>query len=171
MSRRSEFRRLGKRGSYRFGWLAVPGAEPAPRPAPFVPRFGSRTRSGSGTGWAWPVSCAVAAVVLGFGASAFGLWWLPFAAGVLGGLSVWRARSAVLWGCGAVCVGWGGALWWPALVDGAPAGATARVVAALAGLPPFAGVGVAGTLLVGILQVLAAVWLTRALRRPGGAPS
>ena len=51
----------------------------------------------------------------------------------------------------AVCVGWGAALAWPAL-SGAPAGATARAVAALAGLPPYAGVGVAGTLLIGVLQ-------------------
>jgi hypothetical protein len=62
-----------------------------------------------------------------------------------------------------VLAGWGAALGWPAL-SGAPAGATARVIAALAGLPPHAAVGVAATLLVGLLQALAALWLTRALR-------
>ena len=46
---------------------------------------------------------------------------------------------------------------------GAPAGATARVIAALVGLPPHAAVGVAATLLIGVLQAVVAVWLARAL--------
>jgi len=50
----------------------------------------------------------------------------------------------------------------PAL-SGAPAGATARILAALAGLPPHAAVGVAATLLVGVLQALVALWLARAV--------
>ena len=62
----------------------------------------------------------------------------------------------------AVCVGWGAALWWPAL-SGAPVGPTARVVAALAGLPPYSAVGVAAALLVGVLQALAGCWLARAV--------
>ena len=62
----------------------------------------------------------------------------------------------------AVCVGWGAALWWP-VRSGAPVGATARVVAALAGLPPYAAVGIAGTLLVGVLQALVGCWLARAV--------
>ena len=101
------------------------------------------------------------AALLGLGA-AFGLWWLPFAAGIAAGAAPWRARSALGLVLVAVLAGWGAALWWPALT-GAPAGATARAVAALAGLPPYAGVGVAGTLLVGVLQALAAVWLARAV--------
>jgi branched-subunit amino acid transport protein len=128
-------------------------------------RLGTR---GSGAGavsvrW-WLVSCAVAAAVLGLGASFFGLWWLPFVAGLIAGACSWRVRSALPWVVVAVCAGWGAALWWPALAGNAPAGATARVVAALAGLPALAGAGVAGTLLIGILQGLAALWLTRALR-------
>jgi branched-subunit amino acid transport protein len=133
----SDFKRLGKRGSHRFGAVSVR--------------------------W-WLVSCAVAAAVLGLGASSFGLWWLPFVAGLLAGASSWRVRSALLWVLVAVGVGWGVALWWPALAGNEPAGATARVVAALAGLPAFAAVGVAGTLLIGVLQGLVAVWLARALR-------
>jgi hypothetical protein len=50
-------------------------------------------------------------------------------------------------------------------LSGAPAGATARVIAALAGLPPHAAVGVAATLAVGLLQVLAAFWLTRSVTK------
>ena len=125
---------------------------------PDFKRLGKR-----GSRW-WLVSCAAAAAVLGLDASLFGLWWLPFVAGLVAGASSWRVRSALLWVVVAVGVGWGVALWWPALTGNAPAGATARVVAAIAGLPAFAGVGVAGTLLVGALQGVVAVWLTRALR-------
>ena len=96
------------------------------------------------------------------------MWWLPFAAGIAAGIAPWRLRSALAAVVLAVLVGWGAALWWPAL-SGAPAGATARVIAALAGLPPHAAVGVAATLLVGVAQALVAFWLARALR-PGRPP-
>jgi hypothetical protein len=109
---------------------------------------------------AWLAACALAAVILGFGA-ALGLWFLPFVAGIAAGIAPWRARHALALVVLAVLVGWGAALWWPAL-SGAPAGATARVLAALAGLPPHAAVGVAATLLVGILQAVVALWLARA---------
>ena len=81
-------------------------------------------------------------------------------AGLAAGAAPWRARSALGLVAVAVAAGWGAALWWPTLT-GAPEGATARAVAALAGLPPYAGVGVAGTLLVGIVQGVVAVWLAR----------
>jgi hypothetical protein len=103
-----------------------------------------------------------AAAVLGLGAW-LGLWWLPFVAGVAAALTGWRVRSALTWAVLAVVAGWGVVLWIPA-VQSAPAGATAREVAALAGLPPHAFVAIAATLLVGTLQSLAALWLTRALR-------
>ena len=61
-----------------------------------------------------------------------------------------------------MAVGWGAALWWPAL-SGAPAGATARAIAALAGLPPHAAIGVAATVGIGILQAVVALWLARAV--------
>ena len=114
-----------------------------------------------GSALAWLAACAVTAAILGFGA-ALGLWFLPFVAGVAAGIAPGRARRALALVVLAVAAGWGAALWWPAL-SGAPAGATARAVAALAGLPPYAGVGVAGTLLIGVLQAVVAVWLVRAL--------
>ena len=49
------------------------------------------------------------------------------------------------------------------------AGATARAIASLAGLPPHAAVTIVATLLLATLQALAGAWLTRALlprRRP-----
>jgi hypothetical protein len=152
-------KRLGKRGAYRLGDLRFSGRPQARGPAPHRPSFG--TRRSRGAAWAWLTACAATAALLGLGA-AFGLWWLPFAAGIAAGAAPWRARSALGLVLVAVLAGWGVALWWPALT-GAPAGATARAVAALAGLPPYAGVGVAGTLLVGVLQVMAAAWLARAV--------
>jgi hypothetical protein len=130
--------------------------DPPERPGP-VPR-----RSGSAL-W-WLAAGVVTAVIAGFGA-VLGLWFLPFVAGVAAGLAPrWRTRSALGLVILAVAAGWGAVLWWGAL-SGAPAGATARVIAALAGLPPHAAVGVAATLAVGLLQVLAAFWLARAVTR------
>jgi hypothetical protein len=112
----------------------------------------------------WLAAGVVTAVIAGFGA-VLGLWFLPFVAGIAAGLAPrWRPRSALGLVLLAVAAGWGAVLWWGAL-SGAPAGATARVIAALAGLPPHAAVGVAATLAVGLLQVLAAFWLTRAVTK------
>jgi len=152
-------RRLGRRDAYRLGRLRGPAPPPPRRPTAFAPSFASRPPRGSLTRWL--VACAVAAALLGLGAR-FGLWFLPFVAGLAAGAARWRARSALALVVVAVAVGWGAALWWPAL-SGAPEGATARAVAALVGLPPYAGVGVAGTLLIGIVQGLAALWLSRAV--------
>jgi hypothetical protein len=46
---------------------------------------------------------------------------------------------------------------------GEPVGATARVIAALGGLPPHAAFGVVVTLVVACLQAAAGLWLGRAL--------
>jgi hypothetical protein len=150
-------RRLGKRGAYRLGTQREPSVGARPRSGGRGPSFG--TRRSRGPMLAWLAACAVTAAILGLGA-ALGLWFLPFVAGIAAG--PWRTRTAIALVVLAVIIGWGAALWWPTL-SGAPAGATARVIAALAGLPPHAAVGVAATLLIGILQALAALWLARAL--------
>jgi branched-subunit amino acid transport protein len=152
-------KRLGRREAYRLGQLRAPDSPPPRRPAPFAPSFASRPPRGSFVRWL--VACAVAAALLGAGAK-FGLWFLPFVAGLAAGAARWRGRSVLAFVVVAVAVGWGAALWWPTLT-GAPEGATARAVAALAGLPPYAGVGVTGTLLVGIGQGLVAAWFARAV--------
>src|ERR1700677_197291 len=152
-------RRLGKRGAYRLGAEREASAAARRRPGAREPSFGT-TRS-RGPLLAWLAACAVTAVILGLGA-AFGLWFLPFVAGIAAGAWRCRVRAALALAVLAVIAGWGAALWWPAL-SGAPSGATARVIAALAGLPPHAAVGVAATLLIGVLQALAALWLTRAV--------
>ncbi len=155
-----DVKRLGKPGAYRLGDLRILGASPRRRRPPHEPSFGAR-RSQAGL-VRWLSSYTAAAVLLGL-AAWLGLWWLPFVAGVAAGFTPWRARTALSWAALAVLAGWGAALWIPALT-GAPAGATAREVAALAGLPPYAFVAIAVTLLTGVLQAAVGLWLTRALR-------
>jgi hypothetical protein len=58
--------------------------------------------------------------------------------------------------------GWLTVLWLLAL-DGQPVGATARTVAALAGLPAHAWLAVAAVALLAGLQALAGAWLARAV--------
>ena len=72
-------------------------------------------------------------------------------------------------------VGWAIPLWVQAL-RGLPIGATARAIAGLAGLPPYAGVTIVLTLLLAALQALAGAWLAGALlprrwRRPASGSS
>jgi hypothetical protein len=181
---RREVTRLTKAGSYRFGALRLPWPVIKPLPRPRYPGFSSRhprfyvqysgfslrqpnstSRHLDGSQRGWLISCAVAAAMIGAGAWV-GLWWLPFVAGVAGGLAAptRRARWVLSWGVLAVAAGWGTVLWLPALT-GEPEGATARAIAALAGLPPYASVGVAATLLIGMLQAVVAVWLARAAGR------
>jgi hypothetical protein len=117
-----------------------------------------------------------------FAASALGAylgaWWVPFPVGVavgaigaLGAASAGAAgrprRGGVLAATAGAVLGWALPLWVMAL-SSLPVGATARVIAALAGLPPYAGVAVAVTLLLAALQVLAGAWLARAVL-PGAA--
>jgi hypothetical protein len=124
-----------------------------------------RVRQSAGRGLAWwlpPMVFAAALVALG---SAIGLWYLPFAAGVLLGVATRLARfgravsvtGLLLLGP----VGWGAALaamsW-----HGAAIGATARIAAAIAGLPPLAALTVALTLLIALVQAAAGLWLGRA---------
>jgi hypothetical protein len=153
-------KRLGKRGAYRLGELR--GAEPKPpkAPGPHRPAFGARHPRRSIL--TWLITCAAVAALLGVGA-ALGLWWLPFPVGLAAGVGPRRFRPALGLAVLGAAVGWGAALWWPAL-SGAPVSATARAIAALAGLPPHAWTGVAAALLLAILQSAGGFWLARAVR-------
>jgi hypothetical protein len=94
-----------------------------------------------------------------------GAWFVPFLVGLLaGGLrgAVPEFPSVPVATLAAVA-GWAGLLWAMALA-GLPVGATARAIAGLAGLPPYAAVTVVATLLLAALQVLAGAWLARAVR-------
>ncbi|MBV6699791.1 hypothetical protein KV557_22265 [Kitasatospora aureofaciens] len=117
-----------------------------------------------------PLLIAPAGALLVALGSATGLWYAPFAAGVLTGAATGLRRmrlpgtlgSAVLIGA----AGWAIPLAWRALA-GQPVGATAETIAALAGLPSSAALAVAATLLVAVLQTLAGCAVGRAfLPRP-----
>ena len=103
---------------------------------------------------------AVVTVVVA-GTAAAGLWFVPFAAGVAAGLASLRRPGVVPAAALGAVAGWALPLWILAL-RGLPAGATARAIAALAGIPPYAAVAVAVTLLLAALLTLAGAWLARA---------
>ena len=164
---RSELTRLGKRGSYRLGTLAPQGVGRPAAPKQFTPSFARPTRSGSA--WTWLAAAVVGAGLIAVGARA-DLWFIPVLVGFASGLAVrvsgWRlpvSVSAVIVMC---AVGWGAALAELAL-QGLPAGATAKTLAGIAGLPAYAVVGVAMTLAVAVLQGLVGFWLGRALTPRG----
>jgi hypothetical protein len=118
-----------------------------------------------GPGGAWTLGSLAAAALIAAG-TALGWWFLPFTGGAATGLAarLGRRRQRIALPT-AVCVaaaGWAVPLAWP-LLRGEPVGATARVVAALAGLPPYAASTVALTLFVAVLQALAGLWLVCAL--------
>jgi len=160
---RSELTRLGKRGSYRLGMLAPQGVTGPAAPRPFRPSFSKPRHPGPASAWAATGLAGTALVCAGAMA---GVWFVPLLIGVAGGIAArwgrWRTRGM---GCAVVAMcaaGWGAALAAMALA-GLPVGATARVVAAVAGFPAFAAVGIGGTLAVAVLQGLAGLWLGRAL--------
>jgi hypothetical protein len=95
--------------------------------------------------------------------AAVGLWFAPFVAGVAAGMASLRRPGVVPAATLGAVAGWALPLWILAL-RGLPAGATARAIAALAGIPPYAAVAVAVavTLLLAALQTLAGAWLARA---------
>ena len=96
-----------------------------------------------------------------------GAWWVPFLAGVAVGIGQAatrqrRGRGSVLPAVVGAVIGWLIPVWVLAL-RGQPVGATARAIAGLAGLPPYAGVTVAVLALLAALQVWVGAWLARAV--------
>jgi hypothetical protein len=104
---------------------------------------------------------AVVTVVVA-GTAAAGLWFVPFVAGVAAGLASLRRPGVVPAAALGAVAGWALPLWILAL-RGLPTGATARAIAAFAGIPPYAAVAVVVTLLLAGLQTLVGAWLARAL--------
>ena len=158
----ADLRRLGKRGSYRLGRLGAPRPTPSAPPAPHYPSFAPHHRGPAGL---WLLACLVGVVIVAAGALA-GWWFLPFLAGLAGGLAAhygrWRLRVSLPAVMLIAAAGWGVALWW--LVHrGLPEGAVAREIAALAGLPASSAVAIALTLLVAVIQAAVGLWLGRAL--------
>lgn len=155
-------RRLGKPGAYRLGELDHQPPRKTRRHTPREASFRRPRLSAPRAGW-WLLVVAAATACVTAGAVA-GLWFLPFVVGLAAGvLSCYAGLRMSLAGAAVAAIaGWAIPLWWLALHD-APVGATARTVAALAGLPPYAGVAVAVALLAAALQALAGLWLARAL--------
>jgi hypothetical protein len=158
----ADLRRLGKRGSYRLGRLGAPRPAPSAPPAPNYPSFAPHHR---GPAALWLLACLAGAVIVAAGALA-GWWFLPFLAGLAGGLAAhygrWRLRVSLPAVMLIAAAGWGAALWW-LVRGGLPEGAVAREIAALAGLPASSAVAIAVTLLVAVIQAAVGLWLGRAL--------
>jgi hypothetical protein len=165
----ADLRRLGKRGSYRLGRLGGPRPVPSAPPAPHYPSFASHHR---GPAALWLLACLAAAVIVVAGALA-GWWFLPFLAGLAGGLAAhygrWRLGVSLPAVMLIAAAGWGAALWW-LVRGGLPEGAVAREIAALAGLPASSAVAIAVTLLVAVIQAAVGLWLGRALAPGYGRP-
>ena len=135
--------------------MASPAAGPvsrAPATAPAAPRVT----------WARLAYDFVRVFFVCLPCAELGLWFAPFALAVAIGVFARRSRGAVLTVTAGAVAGWAVALWIMAL-NGLPVGATARTIAALAGLPPYAAVAVAVTLLLAALQALTGTWLARAV--------
>jgi hypothetical protein len=159
----TDYKRLGKRGSYRLGRLRAQGIRVAAPPVPFRPSFARSTRRGPASAWLAGLLLATAVIA---GGTVIGWWFLPFVAGLACGLANriagWRTRVALPAMVAMALAGWGIPLLWRT-VDGQPYGAVARVIAALAGLPASAAAGIALTVLVAVVQAVTGYWLGRAV--------
>jgi hypothetical protein len=163
----TDLRRLGKRNSYRLGRLRSQGIGDLGPASPGRPSF-TRPRHQGATG-VWLLAAAAGTALIAGGA-VIGLWFAPFAVGLAAGLANayggWRARVMIAAVAVMALIGWGVPLAWPAW-HGLPAGATARAIAALTGLPAYAAAGVALALAVAVAQGWAGLWLGRALTPRG----
>jgi hypothetical protein len=163
-----EFKRLGKRGSYRLGDLRARGGRVPARPVPFRPWFSRPDHRLPVSGWL--LLLLLGAVVIAVSAVP-GWWFMPFAMGLVAGVANragnWRTRVALPAVALMGAFGWGLPLCWQTAA-GQPYATVAREVAALAGLPGGAMTGLACTVLLAVLQAVVGYWLGRALTpRPG----
>lgn len=101
--------------------------------------------------------------------TAAGLWYLPFAAGLV--IGVWGRRRPALRTLAtaalAAAAGWALVLLW-SYAQGADIGGTARTVAALIGLPPPPSLMLLATLLLAAVQAAAGCTLGRTASRAVG---
>jgi hypothetical protein len=160
----TDFKRLGRRGSYRLGQLRAQGVKVTAPPEPFRMTFARKRRRGPASLWLLGLLTGVVVIALG---ARLGWWFVPFVVGVTAGLANriggWGARVAVPALVVVAVAGWGLPLLWRDAHSGQPYGAVAREVAAIGGLPAYAAVGIAVTLVVAIVQAGVGYWLGRAL--------
>lgn len=135
-------------------------------PAPVAPGDTTSVARGRARAVVPIAACLGAVIVIAAGAAA-GFWFLPFAAGLALGLLAryGRLRAALPVSAAVAAAGWAAPLAWQA-GGGEPVGATARSVAALAGLPASAALVVGITVLVAVVQAITGAWLARAIARP-----
>jgi hypothetical protein len=159
----ADLNRLGKRGSYRLGRLRAQGVGDMLPPAPFRPRFVRPVHRGPTALW---LLALVIGVLLIWAGAVVGWWFMPFGCGVLAGLANryggWRIQALVPAVALMAVAGWAIPLCFEAL-RGQPYWGTARVIAALLGLPASGALAIALTLLLGAAQALVGLWLGRAL--------
>lgn len=159
----ADFKRLGKRGSYRLGQLRAQGVGGRAYDEPFQPRFVRTDHRWPASHWLLGLLGGTLLVVAG---AAAGWWFMPFVAGLLAGganwIGAWSHRVAVPAVALMAAAGWAVPLWW-AVLRGEPDGAVAREVAAIGGLPGYAAVGMLVTVLVAAVQAIIGYWLGRAL--------
>jgi hypothetical protein len=159
----AEFRRLGKRGSYRLGKLRAQGVAGTERPIPFRPQFVRPDHRWPAP--VWLLGLLGGSLIMAGGAVA-GWWFVPFVAGVLAGLAnwigAWRLRVALPAVAAMAVVGWGAPAGWAAH-RGYPDGPVARLMSTTLGLPRYAAAGIALTMLIAVAQALAGYWVGRAL--------
>jgi hypothetical protein len=169
----TDHKRLGKRGSYRLGRLRAQGVSVVAPPLPSRPSFSSSRHRGSLALWlaGWVTLTALLAA-----GAAWGVWFVPYAAGLVAGFSTgcggWRLRPSLVAVITTALVGWGVPLGWSASASGGqPAGASARAIAELTGRPASALITFAVSLLVAVIQAMAGAWLGRVLApRPQASP-
>jgi hypothetical protein len=159
----ADFKRLGKRGSYRLGRLRTQGVGERQGVTLFRPRFSRMDHRWPASHWLLGLLGGVLLIAAG---AVAGWWFMPFAVGLLAGganwIGGWPGRVALPAVALTAAAGWAVPLWW-AVLRGQPYGPVAREVAALDGLPGHASAGLVLTLLIAAAQALAGYWLGRAL--------
>jgi hypothetical protein len=159
----AEFKRLGRRGSYRLGDLRFKAGQEPGRPPAFQPRFKRPDRGAPTSVWLLGLLAGALIIVVGTG---LGLWLMPFAVGLLAGVANWVGRWPLRIAVPAVTAmaagGWIVPLGW-SVFRGAAYGPVAREIAAIIGLPGYAAVGMIAVVLVAVIEALVGYWLGRAL--------
>ena len=119
----------------------------------------------TGNGLTGKLAVLAVAVIASAAGAWLGAWWVPFVAGAAAGiLRQAKPIRAVLPAVVGAVAGWLLPVWALAL-RGQPVGATARAIAGLAGLPPYAGVTLAVLALLAAVQVWVGAWLAGAVGR------
>jgi hypothetical protein len=158
----TEFKRLGRPGSYRLGRLRTQGVRDVPQPIPFRPSFTRGHRRGHAHAWLLALILGVLVIV---GGSELGWWFMPFVAGLAAGLANriggWRTPIA-LPAVGAMALaGWALPLLWQAFPGGQPY-RTAAAEFAVLGFADHSPAVFALILLFAVIQALVGYWLGRA---------